>query len=149
MVSNKPARSSMQLLLTFVGLACSALAIGQEPVTLESKDLQATLDPTTMSVDVHHLPAGITWRMSRYGAREFVYEKNGKDYEVSLADSGQKRVTRLGPSAALVSLTDFRLEILLWIDEDSGDLFFKLLPLGEDHQFKIKGLSIRGRSRCR
>lgn len=121
-------------------LGVPSMASGQEPVTLESDTLRVTLEPTTMAVDVLHLPRGVTWRMSRDGSREFVYEKNGKTIEASLADSARKQVTRLGTNAVLVSLIDFRLEILLWIDEVSGDLFFKLIPLEEDHQFKIKGV---------
>ena len=119
--------------------ACVSSARGEE-IRIKSKDLQATLELATMSVDVKHVPAGVTWRMSRDGNREFVYESNGEIHEVSLADSREKKVTRLGENSLLVTLADYRLEILLWIDEQTGELVFKFTPLEEDHQFTIKGL---------
>lgn len=78
-------------LLTLLVLLAASLAKGQEPVTLESKNLRVTLDPPSMSVDVRHLPTGVTWRMSRDGSREFVYEKNGKIVEASLAGPHRNR----------------------------------------------------------
>ena len=126
--------------LVLIVLAWVSPILAEETVTLRSKDLQATLDLSTMSLDVRHLPAKVTWRMSRQGSREFVYEKNGEIHEVSLADSRQKMVTRLGERAVLVSLADFHLDILIWIDSETENLFFKLIPLEEDHQFKIKGV---------
>ena len=107
---------------------------------IASKELEATLDPVTMSVDVKHLVSGVTWRMSRHGAQEFVYEHDGEISQVSLADSRDKRIIRLGKAAVLVTLADFRLELLIMIDESTGELVFKLIPLEEDHLFKIKGV---------
>ncbi|MFC2076913.1 hypothetical protein ACFLT7_07510 [candidate division KSB1 bacterium] len=109
-------------------------------VQIESKELRATLDLATMAVDVYHKAAKVTWEMSRDGAKEFVYELNGEIHEVSLADSKDKRITRLGEGACLITLADFRLDLLLRIDETSGELVFKLIPLEEDHQFTIKGI---------
>ncbi|HUU29972.1 MAG TPA: DUF5696 domain-containing protein [archaeon] len=128
------------LLIIFLLLFFVRPADAAEDFKIETKELEATLDPATMSVDVKHLPAGIIWRMSREGNREFVYESNGEIHEVSLADSRQKKVTRLGRSSLLVTLADYRLEILIWLDEQAGDLIFKFIPLEEDHLFKIKGL---------
>ena len=119
-------------------LAGAVPAIAEQAVTLKSKDLQVKLDLATMSVDVKH--RGVTWRMSREGSREFVYEKDGEIHEVSLADSQDKQVSRFGDSAVLVTLADYRLEMLVCIDKETGDLVFKFTPLEEDHQFMIKGL---------
>ena len=120
-------------------LAWTPAASGED-YRIESKDLQVTLELATMSVDVKHLRTGVTWRMSRDGAREFVYESEGEIHEVGLADSRRKKVTRLGKSALLVTLADYRLEVLIWIDEQAGELSFKFTPLEEDHRFTIKGL---------
>ena len=121
------------------GQALKAQA-GADRYMISSRTLEATLDLVTLSVDVRHLEAGVSWRMSRSGEKEFVYEKDGEIHEVSLADSKSKKVTRLGQNAMLVSLEDFRFEILLSIDEAAGELNFKLIPLEEDHQFTIKGV---------
>jgi hypothetical protein len=120
-------------------MAWKSSAIAQS-YKIAAKDLEATLDLATMSVDVKHLASGVIWRMSRKGAREFVYEKDGEISQVSLADSRDKKVTRLGKGAVLVTLADFRFEILILIDEETGELAFKLIPLEEDHNFRIKGV---------
>ncbi|MBW7997110.1 MAG: hypothetical protein FVQ81_11190, partial [Candidatus Glassbacteria bacterium] len=101
---------------------------------------EAILDLETMSVDVRHLEAGVNWRMSRNGAGEFVYELDGELREVSLAESKNKKVNRLGPGALQVLLVDFRLELLIYFEEPGGELVFRLAPLEEDHGFKIKGV---------
>ena len=113
-------------------MAWKSAAIAQS-YKIAAKDLEATVDLATMSVDVKHLASGVIWRMSRKGAREFVYEKDGEISQVSLADSRDKKVTRLGKGAVLVTLADFRFEILILIDEETGELAFKLIPLEEDH----------------
>ena len=121
-------------------LLASVSAAAAQSYKIESKDLQATLELSTLSLDVRHLSAGVTWRMSREGDQEFVYEEQGQIHEVSLADSKKKVVTQLGRESLLVTLADFRLEILFSIDQASNELTFKLTPLEEDHRFKIKGI---------
>ena len=119
-------------------LAGAVSAFAEEGVTLKYKELKAKLDLATMSVDVEH--RGVKWRMSRQGSHEFVYEKDGEIHEVSLADSQEKQVRQFGDSAAEVRFEDFRLEMLISIDEETGELVFKFTPLEEDHNFTIKGL---------
>jgi len=125
------------LLATF---ALAQAADLPKDMKIESKSLEVILEPATMSVDVRHKPAGVTWRMMREGAREFVYEERGEIHEKSLADSREKRVTIIGERSMLVTLADYRLEILIYIDEGSEAVVFKFIPLEEDHLFKIKGL---------
>ncbi|MFH1069721.1 MAG: DUF5696 domain-containing protein [Candidatus Glassbacteria bacterium] len=127
-----------------LGVILSSAALAAQPApaayVISSRTLEATLDLPTMSVDVKHLESGVTWRMSRKGAAEFVYEQDGKIQEVSLADSKKKTVTVLGKGSLLVTLEDFRFELLIAIDEAAGELVFKLAPLEEDHSFTIKGV---------
>jgi len=126
--------------IVLLAIAFTSQGGAEQSVVLESKDLRATVDLATLSVDVRHLGAGVDWRMSREADREFVFEKDGKIHEVRLADARVKRVTRLGDGAAVIALEDLRLEILLRIDQESGELVFHLVPLQEDHSFKIKGI---------
>lgn len=107
---------------------------------ISSDHAEAVLELESMSVDVRHKEAGVNWRMSRDGAREFVYEQDGEIHDVSLADSRSKRVNRLGTGALQVLLDDFRLELMIYFEDGTGELVFKLVPLEEDHKFKIKGI---------
>ncbi|MFC2076928.1 DUF5696 domain-containing protein [candidate division KSB1 bacterium] len=125
-------------LFSFAVATKTSTVSAQGTVSLKGRGIEAVLDPAAMTVDVKH--GGVTWTMSRDGAREFVYEQDGVIHEVSLADSKDKTITRLGESSVLVGLNDFRLEVLIWIDGESGELCFKLIPGEEDHQYTIKGV---------
>ncbi len=130
-------RIGLVLALPAVLLAGNAIAANYK---ITAGHAEAILELETMSVDVNHRAAGVSWKMSRAGAGEFVYEQDGEIHEASLADAKIKTVTRLGESALLVVLEDFRLELLLYFEQDTGELVFKLSPREEDHNFRIKGI---------
>jgi hypothetical protein len=127
--------------LTAAALPTRGLPAATAPdLTIATREIEAVLDTASMSVDLRHLAGGATWRMSREGTGEFVYEQNGEIHEVSLADSRAKSVARLSSQALLVTLADFRLELLISLEEGTGRLTFQVIPLEEDHGFTIKGL---------
>lgn len=121
-------------------LLLSVTAATAQTHRISSRNLEATLDLATVSLDVTHRSAGVTWRMSRNGEKEFVYELDGVVHEVSLASSRSKKVTPLGENSMLLSLADFRLEILISLDRERDELTFRIIPLEEDHLYRIKGL---------
>ena len=125
--------SALGLTFCLPGLA------GAQVSKISAGNLETALDAATMSVDVTHRGTGVTWKMSRNGEKEFVYELDGEIHQVSLADCPNKKVTRLGENSLLVALEDYRLEILISIGADE-ELTFKLIPLEEDHRFTIKGV---------
>ncbi len=130
-------RLCIALVLTAALFAGSAVA---ESYKISSGGVEAVLELETMSVDVNHRAAGVSWKMSRAAEGEFVYEQDGEVHEVSLADAEIKTVTRLGESALMVVLEDFRLELMLYFEQETGELVFKLSPREEDHGFRIKGI---------
>jgi hypothetical protein len=127
----------LALVLTAVPFATDLAAANYK---ISTGHAEATLELETMSVDVSHRAAGVNWKMSRAGGKELVYEQDGKIHEVSLADAKIKTVTRLGKGALMVLMEDFRLELLVYFEQDSGELVFKLSAREEDHNFRIKGV---------
>jgi hypothetical protein len=92
-----------------------------------------------MSLLVVDKRSGVTWRMSDESFDEVVLERDGAVTRHTLAASADKRARPIGDAALMIDFADYRLQLLLHLEDDR--LHVQLSPLGESHRFKIKGMA--------
>lgn len=109
-----------------------------ERFVLENDCLRVEVPTATLSLRVTDRRSGTLWRMSEESFDEVVLERDGVVTRHTLAGSDALHARPIGESALMMDFADYRLQLLLFLEEDA--LHIQLSPLGETHRFKIKGL---------
>ena len=105
---------------------------------LENEQLRAEVDASTTSIHVTDKAAGFTWRMREEAFDEVVLERRAEVTKHRLADSHAVRALPMGGKALLMTFSDFRLQLLIALEDHQ--LHVQLTPLEENDSFKIKGV---------
>ena len=104
---------------------------------LENERLKVEVVTRTFSVNVLDRKTGQKWRMTNEPFEEIIVERSGVVTKETLAGAKSVTARELGDRGVLFEFADFRLHLLMMIEENR--LAFELIPLEENERFKIKG----------
>ena len=106
--------------------------------TLKSERLQVEVVTATFSVNVIDRKTGQKWTMTDEPFDEVIVERDGEVSKETLAGARKVTVHELGDHGILFEFADFRLQLLLILDENR--LTFELIPREENERFRIRGM---------
>ena len=110
----------------------------QRIFAIENERLQVEIPVATMSLHVTDKATGFTWRMTDEPFDEVVIERDGDVSRHILAGSRAMSAHRLGPSALMLRFADYRLQLLLFLEENRLEV--QITPEEENDRFRIKGV---------